>query len=220
MRKVSLERYYFVLYDCALTSKMSKMALKSFFDKTLQLFSALCSQHNRRAASALVTHYQVTAWTDHGIPESPDPMVILVRKVQESSIQDKAHSLYTAGTESLVLLSYMYLSLCKLCDRCLLNLQIATLQSILSKGAFTQSQIATWIIPDLNPWCSDAQHHDHNLFTEVHILWRGFHSFTDRNMDLPGSLLWGHPCLSPHHHVYTSRHPAWSLAHRYIRGKN
>ena len=38
MRKVSLERYYFVLYDCALTSKISKMALKSFCDKTLQLY--------------------------------------------------------------------------------------------------------------------------------------------------------------------------------------
>ena len=37
MRKVSLERYYFVLYDCALTSKMAKMALKSFCDKTLHL---------------------------------------------------------------------------------------------------------------------------------------------------------------------------------------
>ena len=37
MRKVSLERYYFVLYDCALTSQISKMALKSFCDKTLQL---------------------------------------------------------------------------------------------------------------------------------------------------------------------------------------
>ena len=35
MRKVSLERYYFVLYDCALTSKISKMALKSFCDKTI-----------------------------------------------------------------------------------------------------------------------------------------------------------------------------------------
>ena len=34
MRKVSLERYYLVLYDCALTSTMSKMALKSFCDKT------------------------------------------------------------------------------------------------------------------------------------------------------------------------------------------
>ena len=33
MRKVSLERYYFVLYDCALTSKISKMALKLFSDK-------------------------------------------------------------------------------------------------------------------------------------------------------------------------------------------
>ena len=39
MRKVSLERYYFVVYDCALTSKMSKMALKSFCDKTLHIFS-------------------------------------------------------------------------------------------------------------------------------------------------------------------------------------
>ena len=28
IRKVSLERYYFVLYDVALTLKMSKMALK------------------------------------------------------------------------------------------------------------------------------------------------------------------------------------------------
>ena len=37
MRKVSLERYYFVLYDCALTSKISKMALKSFCDKTLHM---------------------------------------------------------------------------------------------------------------------------------------------------------------------------------------
>ena len=37
MRKVSLERYYFVLYDCALTSKMAKMVLKSFCDKTLHL---------------------------------------------------------------------------------------------------------------------------------------------------------------------------------------
>ena len=38
MRKVSLERYYFVLYDCALTSNISKMALiKSFCDKTLHI---------------------------------------------------------------------------------------------------------------------------------------------------------------------------------------
>ena len=35
MRKVSLERYYFVLYDGALTWRMSKMALNSFCDKTL-----------------------------------------------------------------------------------------------------------------------------------------------------------------------------------------
>ena len=33
MRKVSLERYYFVLYNGALTFKMSKMVLNSFCDK-------------------------------------------------------------------------------------------------------------------------------------------------------------------------------------------
>ena len=38
MRKVSLEMYYFVLYDCAITSQMSKMALKSFCDKTLHIY--------------------------------------------------------------------------------------------------------------------------------------------------------------------------------------
>ena len=37
MRKVSLVRYYFVLYDGALTLKMSKMALNPFCDKTLHL---------------------------------------------------------------------------------------------------------------------------------------------------------------------------------------
>ena len=35
MSNVSLERYYFVLYDGALTLKMSKMALNAFCDKTL-----------------------------------------------------------------------------------------------------------------------------------------------------------------------------------------
>ena len=37
MRKVSLERNYLVLYDGALTLKMSKMALNSFCDKTLHI---------------------------------------------------------------------------------------------------------------------------------------------------------------------------------------
>ena len=41
MRKVSLERYYLVLYDCALTSKIPKMALKSFCDKTLQMLTTI-----------------------------------------------------------------------------------------------------------------------------------------------------------------------------------
>ena len=58
MRKVSLERYYFVLYDCALTSKMSKMVLKSFCDKTLHVFSLVhylfwLLHWNLRRASAL-----------------------------------------------------------------------------------------------------------------------------------------------------------------------
>ena len=35
MSNVSLERYYFVLYDGALTLKMSKIALNAFCDKTL-----------------------------------------------------------------------------------------------------------------------------------------------------------------------------------------
>ena len=34
-----LERHYFVLYDSALTLKMSKMALNSFCDETLHIFS-------------------------------------------------------------------------------------------------------------------------------------------------------------------------------------
>ena len=38
MRKVSLERYYFVLCDGALTLNMSKMALNSFCDKILHIY--------------------------------------------------------------------------------------------------------------------------------------------------------------------------------------
>ena len=37
MSNVSLEMYYFVLYDGALTLKMSKMALNAFCDKTLHI---------------------------------------------------------------------------------------------------------------------------------------------------------------------------------------
>ena len=37
MSNISLERYYFVLYDGALTLKMSKMALNAFCDKTLHM---------------------------------------------------------------------------------------------------------------------------------------------------------------------------------------
>ena len=39
MSNVSLERYYFVLYDGALTLKMSKMAINAFCDKTLHIYT-------------------------------------------------------------------------------------------------------------------------------------------------------------------------------------
>ena len=42
MSNVSLERYYFVLYDGALTLKMSKMALNAFCDKTLHMLMGIC----------------------------------------------------------------------------------------------------------------------------------------------------------------------------------
>ena len=48
MSNVSLERYYFVLYDGALTLKMSKMALNEFCDKTLQLMTQISSLIVRR----------------------------------------------------------------------------------------------------------------------------------------------------------------------------
>ena len=41
MSNVSLERYYFVLYDSALTLKISKMALNAFCDKTLHIWNDL-----------------------------------------------------------------------------------------------------------------------------------------------------------------------------------
>ena len=41
MSNASLERYYFVLYDGALTLKMSKMALNAFCDKTLHIFHTI-----------------------------------------------------------------------------------------------------------------------------------------------------------------------------------
>ena len=46
MRKVSLERYYFVLYDGALTLKMSKMVLNSFCDKTLHVHQIKALRYN------------------------------------------------------------------------------------------------------------------------------------------------------------------------------
>ena len=41
MSNVSLERYYFVVYDGALTLKISKMALNAFCDKTLHIYLSI-----------------------------------------------------------------------------------------------------------------------------------------------------------------------------------
>ena len=55
MSNVSLERYYVVLYDGALTSKMSKMALNAFCDKTLQIFTlTLHTQHSFSKANMVM----------------------------------------------------------------------------------------------------------------------------------------------------------------------
>ena len=51
MSNVSLERYYFVLYDGALTLKMSKMPLNAFCDKTLHLFLLLFNNDIRKCSS-------------------------------------------------------------------------------------------------------------------------------------------------------------------------
>ena len=51
MRKVSLEIYYFVLYDGALTVKISKMALNSFCDETIHIHVVIMhKQHNDNIA--------------------------------------------------------------------------------------------------------------------------------------------------------------------------
>ena len=47
MSNVSLERYYFVLYDGALTLKISKMALNAFCDKTLPIYQT----HSKRSVN-------------------------------------------------------------------------------------------------------------------------------------------------------------------------
>ena len=59
MSNVSLERYYFVLYNGALTLKMSKMALNAFCDKTLQMLMG------GRNILEYVIHYD--CWKVHNI---------------------------------------------------------------------------------------------------------------------------------------------------------
>ena len=64
MRKVSWERYYFVLNDGALTLKMSKMALNLFCDITLQmhLMSALLPVNHLLFPDALFGDFGVSSW--------------------------------------------------------------------------------------------------------------------------------------------------------------
>ena len=62
MSNVSLERYYFVLYDGALTLKMSKMALNAFCDKTLHMifYSECCC--NRLLKCVSFTYQEISCW--------------------------------------------------------------------------------------------------------------------------------------------------------------
>ena len=60
MSNVSLERYYFVLYHGVLTSKMSKMALSAFCDKTLQIYAQnLFSLKSKMAAESAASETNV-----------------------------------------------------------------------------------------------------------------------------------------------------------------
>ena len=54
MSNVSLERYYFVSHDGALTLKMSKMALNAFCDKTLQMLQLL--NYSSSTVVGVLTH--------------------------------------------------------------------------------------------------------------------------------------------------------------------
>ena len=53
MSNVSLERYYFVLYDGALTLKMSKMALNAFCDKLFMYTMKIISGKSCSISNAL-----------------------------------------------------------------------------------------------------------------------------------------------------------------------
>ena len=62
MRKVSLKRYYFVLYDGALTLKMSRMALNPFCDKIFISFHCPAS-HTFLLATILSLEKEIVSVT-------------------------------------------------------------------------------------------------------------------------------------------------------------
>ena len=68
MSNVSLERYYFVLYDGALrlTLKMSKMALNALCDKTLHMYRG----------HSIVLYTQ--AWLQTDLPKYPFAVQLLL----------------------------------------------------------------------------------------------------------------------------------------------
>ncbi|XP_071477210.1 receptor-type tyrosine-protein phosphatase eta-like [Diadema antillarum] len=51
-----------------------------FIQRTLKL--------EKEGSERTVVHYQFTAWTDHGVPETTEPLLDLIRKVQASSAED------------------------------------------------------------------------------------------------------------------------------------
>ena len=68
MSNVSLERYYFVLYDGALTLKMSKMALNAFCDKTLHnIYSGIhyCSRMLQHYLPNHVGQVKIIRWASN-----------------------------------------------------------------------------------------------------------------------------------------------------------
>ena len=71
MSNVSLERYYFVLYDGAFTLKMSKMALNAFCDKTLQLLMLLTCIHI--LAKTFVVYSVLVKMHTHSLTTCPPP---------------------------------------------------------------------------------------------------------------------------------------------------
>ena len=75
MRKVSLERYYFVLYDGALTLNMSKMALNPFCNKTIVIII------NIRPFKCGIRSQQTMklGWDNHYVNNAAPPCPLIAR---------------------------------------------------------------------------------------------------------------------------------------------